>query len=71
MLTCRYDALLAAGDSWEELCKRAVLHGGDSDSTGAIACAWFGALYGFTGVPKCNYEVFWHAIQIHCYTVLS
>lgn len=52
-----YDALLAAGNSWEELCLRAVLHGGDNDSTGAIACAWFGALYGFTGVPRCNYEV--------------
>ena len=54
---CRYDALLAAGDSWEELCMRAVLHGGDNDSTGAIACAWFGVLYGFTGVPECNYKV--------------
>jgi len=36
---------------------RAVLHGGDNDSTGAIACAWFGALYGFHGVPQCNYKV--------------
>jgi len=36
---------------------RGVLHGGDNDSTGAIACAWFGALYGFTGVPECNYKV--------------
>lgn len=51
-----YDALLAAGNSWDELCMRAVLHGGDSDSTGAIACAWFGALYGFAGVPQCNYQ---------------
>ena len=57
LLACRYDALLAAGSSWEELCMRAVLHGGDNDSTGAIACAWFGALCGFTGVPKCNHEV--------------
>jgi len=54
---CRYDALLAAGNSWEELCMRGVLHGGDNDSTGAIACAWFGALYGFTDVPQCNYQV--------------
>jgi len=36
---------------------RGVLHGGDNDSTGAIAGACFGALYGFTGVPKCHYEV--------------
>jgi len=62
MTLCRYDALLAAGNSWDELCMRAVLHGGDSDSTGAIACAWFGALYGFAGVPQCNYQV---CIQTH------
>ena len=29
-----YDALLGAGDSWEELCLRGMLHGGDNDSTG-------------------------------------
>ena len=32
-----------------------MLHGGDNDSTGTIAGAWFGALYGFKGVPKINY----------------
>lgn len=51
-----YDALLGAGDSWIELCKRGMLHGGDNDSTGAIAGAMFGALYGFKGVPLCNYK---------------
>jgi ADP-ribosylarginine hydrolase len=51
-----YDALLAAGDNWEELCKHGMLHGGDNDSTGVIAGACFGALYGFTGVPLCHYE---------------
>ncbi|XP_074648041.1 ADP-ribosylhydrolase ARH1-like [Tubulanus polymorphus] len=51
-----YDALLGAGDSWIELCNRGMFHGGDSDSTGVIAAAWFGALYGFKGVPKLNYE---------------
>jgi hypothetical protein len=35
---------------------RGVLHGGDSDSTGAIGAAFFGALYGFDSVPKINYE---------------
>lgn len=30
--------------------------GGDSDSTGTIACAWYGALYGLSKVPKINYE---------------
>ena len=29
-----YDAILGAGDSWEELCLRGMLHGGDCDSTG-------------------------------------
>ncbi|PIO13585.1 hypothetical protein AB205_0135900 [Aquarana catesbeiana] len=51
-----YDALLGAGDSWEELCSRSMFHGGDSDSTGVIAgCCW-GALYGLPGVPKGNYS---------------
>ncbi len=47
-----YDALLGARDNWEELCLRAMLHGGDSDSTGTIAAAWFGAAFGFKNVPK-------------------
>eukprot|EP00112_Aurelia_sp_Birch-Aquarium-sp1_P000685 Seg1065.2 transcript_id=Seg1065.2/GoldUCD/mRNA.D3Y31 product="Protein ADP-ribosylarginine hydrolase" protein_id=Seg1065.2/GoldUCD/D3Y31 len=51
-----YDALLAAGSNWEKLCHHAMLHGGDNDSTGVIAGACFGAMYGFEGVPKCNYE---------------
>ncbi|XP_068760810.1 ADP-ribosylhydrolase ARH1-like [Montipora capricornis] len=51
-----YDALLGAGASWEELCSRAMFHGGDSDSTGVIAGAWWGVLYGMEGVPKKNYE---------------
>lgn len=46
-----YDALLGAGESWEELCLRGMLHGGDSDSTGTIAGAWFGAVYGFKEIP--------------------
>ncbi|KAM9970279.1 hypothetical protein ACTFIR_002129 [Dictyostelium discoideum] len=51
-----YDALLGSADNWEEMIKRSVLHGGDNDSTGAIGCCWWGALYGFNGVPECNYE---------------
>ncbi|CAL8320645.1 unnamed protein product [Merluccius merluccius] len=51
-----YDALLSAGDSWEELANHGFFHGGDSDSTGVIAAAWWGAIYGFSGVPKLNYE---------------
>ncbi|XP_063031949.1 ADP-ribosylhydrolase ARH1-like [Melospiza melodia melodia] len=45
------EALLAAGDSWQELCARAVLHGGDSDSTGTIAAGCWGLLRGMAAVP--------------------
>lgn len=51
-----YDALLGAGASWEELCSRAMFHGGDSDSTAVIAAAWWGFLYGMDGVPVGNYK---------------
>lgn len=51
-----YDALLGSGDNWEEFCKRGILHGGDNDSTGSIGGCWFGALYGFHGVPKNHFE---------------
>ncbi|XP_035660278.1 protein ADP-ribosylarginine hydrolase-like [Branchiostoma floridae] len=51
-----YDALLSSGDSWEELCKRSMFHGGDSDSTGVIAACCWGAMYGYKGVPKNNYK---------------
>ena len=40
---------------WEQLCLRGTLHGGDSDSTAILASAWYGALYGFAGVPKNHY----------------
>ena len=50
-----YDALLGCKGDWNELCLRGVLHGGDNDSTGTIAGAWFGAMYGFKGVAKINY----------------
>ncbi|GAB5576461.1 phospholipase A1 member A isoform X1 [Prionailurus iriomotensis] len=51
-----YDAILAAGDSWKELAHRAFFHGGDSDSTAAIAGCWWGIMYGFKGVSPSNYE---------------
>ncbi|XP_053554733.1 ADP-ribosylhydrolase ARH1-like isoform X2 [Bombina bombina] len=51
-----YDAILGAGDNWTELAHRAFFHGGDSDSTAAIAAAWWGAMYGFKGVHKANYK---------------
>ncbi|XP_040213343.1 ADP-ribosylarginine hydrolase isoform X2 [Rana temporaria] len=51
-----YDAILGSGDNWTELSHRAFFHGGDSDSTAAIAGAWWGAMYGFKDVPKANYK---------------
>eukprot|EP01133_Synstelium_polycarpum_P016342 gene16342-19439_t len=51
-----YDALLGAGDSWKEMIERSAIHGGDSDSTAAIGCAWWGAIYGFKDVPDANYQ---------------
>ncbi|KAM5281493.1 ADP-ribosylarginine hydrolase [Ctenodactylus gundi] len=51
-----YDAILAAGPSWKELAHRAFFHGGDSDSTAAIAGCWWGVMHGFKGVSLPNYE---------------
>ena len=51
-----YDALLGCNGNWEELCNRAMFHGGDSDSTGTIAGCLFGAMHGFESVPKENYK---------------
>uniref|UniRef100_A0A8C3K4K1 ADP-ribosylarginine hydrolase n=1 Tax=Calidris pygmaea TaxID=425635 RepID=A0A8C3K4K1_9CHAR len=44
------EALLAAGSSWEDLCARGVLHGGDSDSTGTIAAGCWGLQRGLKPV---------------------
>ena len=51
-----YDALLACKNDWDELCRRAMLHGGDNDSTGTIAAAWYAAINGFKDIPSCNYQ---------------
>ena len=51
-----YDALLFARDDWVTLCEHGMLHSGDNDSTGVISGFCFGAMYGFSGVPACNYE---------------
>ena len=50
-----YDALLSSSD-WKELCLRSMLHGGDSDSTGIIAAACWGAMFGLKGVPEGHYK---------------
>jgi len=52
-----YDCLIDAGTNWEKLVFYAMLHGGDTDTTGCIAGSWFGALYGFNDVPKSRIEL--------------
>uniref|UniRef100_G3PRJ6 ADP-ribosylhydrolase like 1 n=1 Tax=Gasterosteus aculeatus aculeatus TaxID=481459 RepID=G3PRJ6_GASAC len=47
-----YDALLAAGSDWAELCKRAMFHGGESEATGLIAGCLFGLMNGLDQVPR-------------------
>ncbi|XP_033754156.1 protein ADP-ribosylarginine hydrolase-like [Pecten maximus] len=51
-----YDALLGCGNDWTELCSRSMFHCGDSDSTGVIAAACYGAMNGFNGVPENLYR---------------
>ncbi|XP_062866753.1 inactive ADP-ribosyltransferase arh2 [Trichomycterus rosablanca] len=51
-----YDALLAAGSDWGELCKRAMFHGGESSATGLIAGCLYGLLYGSSRVPAGLYQ---------------
>jgi ADP-ribosylarginine hydrolase len=47
-----YDVLLDAKDSWEKLVVYSMLHVGDSDTTGSIAGAFYGATYGITKIAK-------------------
>ena len=49
-----YDCLLDAKDNWETLIIYSALHWGDSDTVGSIACALYGAMYGFKNVPDGN-----------------
>ncbi len=52
-----YDALLESNGNFEKLIYYSMLHYGDSDSTGCIAGAFFGAYYGNINLPK-NYDNF-------------
>ncbi|XP_034427206.1 protein ADP-ribosylarginine hydrolase-like protein 1 isoform X2 [Hippoglossus hippoglossus] len=52
-----YDALLAAGSDWSELCKRAMFHGGESEATGLIAGCLYGLMHGLSQqVPSGLYQ---------------
>ena len=46
-----YDCLIDSGQNWEKLVIYSMLHIGDTDTTGAIAGGFYGALYGFNDVP--------------------
>lgn len=46
-----YDMLLLSGANFEKLVYTAMIHVGDSDTTGIIAASWYGAYYGFRNVP--------------------
>lgn len=56
-----YDALLGCRGTWEELCLRGMLHGGDSDSTGIIVGACWGAWHGYEDVPEGHYKLLEYA----------
>lgn len=47
-----YDCLIDANDNWEKLIFYAMLHTGDTDTTGCIAGAWYGILYGINNIPN-------------------
>jgi len=51
-----YDCLLDAKDNWEKLIFYAMLHVGDTDTTGCIAGAWYGAYYGFKDIPESHLQ---------------
>ncbi|XP_021095010.1 protein ADP-ribosylarginine hydrolase-like protein 1 isoform X3 [Heterocephalus glaber] len=59
-----YDALLAAGSSWAELCHRAMFHRGESGATGTIAGCLFGLLHGLDAVPRGLYQELQHRARL-------
>ncbi len=55
-----YDYLLIGNGDYEKTLVFSALHAGDSDSTAAIAMAWYGAMYGY---PPKDFEVNWKQIE--------
>ena len=47
-----YNAVLDCEGNWEKLVYYSMLHGGDSDTVGAIAGGFYGAIYGSSDVPE-------------------
>jgi len=46
-----YDCLVDCTANWEKLIVYAMLHIGDTDTTGSIAAGWYGAFFDFFDVP--------------------
>lgn len=59
-LIIAYDSLIDAGDKWETLVFYAMLHTGDTDTTGCVAGGLYGVLYGMRDIPKINYKFLEH-----------
>lgn len=51
-----YDCLLDSEKNWEKIVIYSMLHMGDTDTTGCLAGAFYGAVYGFYDIPKNFYE---------------
>ena len=51
-----YDCLIDCEKNWEKLIIYSMIHIGDSDSTGCIAGAFYGILYGFFKIPFNNLQ---------------
>jgi len=47
-----YSGLLDCEGNWEKLVYYTMLHGGDSDTVGAIAGGFYGVLYGYKNIPQ-------------------
>lgn len=44
-----------------------MFHGANGDNTGVIAACWYGAMYGYHGVPEGNFKV----STFKCYVILK
>jgi ADP-ribosylarginine hydrolase len=51
-----YDCLLDSDGKWEKLVFYAMLHAGDTDTTGCIAGSLYGIMYGFGDVPRQSFN---------------
>lgn len=50
-----YDAIMCS-TTYEHVCWRSICHGGDSDSTGCIALAWWCSIHSTSVIPDIHYQ---------------